>query len=281
MQHLTKNKFYCFLILVLVIISCNKFIYLEGLRYEIFDGTAFEEMAEAADDGDCERLRELMATGKYDINQVDSVWGSSLLQIAVAHHEMDIIKCLLDLGADPNAASFNNGSSASSVAVQDFGNVCDTAVLALLLQYGMDVNFVERCHINWDPKQPIGPQYSLLRLSASGCIDITEFLVNHGADINSSDDRVQATALNESIILDNFEIAEYLLISKKALYTVCLQQGSLSIAESDSNCVSTLDYLKDADCNNIFIDCNKVEKLKKYILDHPEQARYVEVPKGK
>lgn len=254
---------------------------LEGLKYENFEGTTFEEMAEAANDGYCERLKELMATGKFDINQVDSIWGSTLLQIAVAHHEMDMVRCLLDLGADPNAASFNNGSSASSVAVQDFGNICDTTILALLLHYGMDVNFVECSHINWDPKQPIGPQYTLLRLSASGCFEITEFLINHGADINFFADEQDNTALNEAIVHENLKLAEYLLIDLKAFYTDCYKEENGLLISSDSTCVSTLDILRGIDCSNVFIDCDKVEKLKKYIEDHPEQARYVVVPKGK
>jgi ankyrin repeat protein len=262
-----------------LLVSCYNFLSLEGLKYENFDGTAFEEMAEAADDGDCERLRELMATGKYDINQVDSVWGANLLQIAVAHHEMDMIRCLLDLGADPNAASFNNGISASSVAVQDYGSYCDTTILSILYQYGMDVNFVERSHIDWDPSQPIGPRYALLRLSASGCLDISKYLVSKGADVDYFEEDPIETALNEAIIYRNFDFADYLLLDRKALYTSCDAQNLNLSGQNRNGCVSTMDLLNAIDCGDILIDCDRVEKLKKYILDHPEQARYVEVPK--
>ena len=45
-------------------------------------------------------------------------------------------------------------------------------------------------------------------------------------------------------------------------------------------CVSTIDYLNGINCKEEWVDCDRVEKLKKYILDHPEQARYIEVPTG-
>ena len=94
---------------------------------------------------DLARVRELLAKGA-DVRAVDS-FGDTPLHHAVAHRNRDMVLCLLDAGADPNASSrfghapvfANRGTRGHTAPTTDhFEDEAHFELIALLIERGAD-----------------------------------------------------------------------------------------------------------------------------------------------
>jgi hypothetical protein len=92
----------------------------------------------AASFGLTEMVRRLIKTG-VNLNAPGSRFGGAALHAAVIRHHIEVLKLLLENGADPNHADFNHASPLHSAA--SYGYV---EVASILMEYGASKNALDQ-----------------------------------------------------------------------------------------------------------------------------------------
>ena len=201
----------------------------------------------AAIDGDMSKVKQLIETG-IDVNAVDThlqiqliisarfgendvanmylegaTGGFQLISpvfsratatgYAACYERVDIVKTLIEAGADVNAAALNDGAS-PLVLASSFGNV---AMAKLLLEAGADVNTADhkgKSALYWaasyghadvvkmlleagaDVNSPATDRMPvLIGAAAEGNVDVVNMLLEAGVDVNAADEKNRLTAL--------------------------------------------------------------------------------------
>ena len=124
-----------------------------------------EKLQIAAKEGDIKTIKEMLTK-----NESTNTYRESLavaLYNAVYYKNKEIIRVLLDHGADPNGG-YNN-ISLLCTAVED-GEI---EILKILLKYGADPDKIS----NYSG-------YALIKAAKKGDLAIVELLLKHGADVN-------------------------------------------------------------------------------------------------
>ncbi|KAL2036493.1 hypothetical protein N7G274_010759 [Stereocaulon virgatum] len=125
---------------------------------------------------------------------------STALQQAIAKCDADLIKLLIEAGADSNEP--NAGISAETVLQQAAANG-DIEVVRLLLAHGADINAPAGRHLG---------KTALQQAAANGDIEVVRLLLAHGADINAPACRIWGrTALQAAAANGNIEVVRLLL----------------------------------------------------------------------
>ena len=159
---------------------------------------------EAADSGNCDIVRLLLNHGA-DVNALAHQEGSPLHK-AVRSQNLDAVELLLKVGADVNIWNFQNRTPLHEAA--DSGNF---DLVRLLLSHGADLNALDhqgdssqqnearsqkldvvdlllkgQADLNYRSLYNLNP--TLLHVAArSGNLGVTQWLLNHGADVNTLD----------------------------------------------------------------------------------------------
>ncbi len=184
--------------------------YLNGYDYRLFQDTPAWELAKAVEDEDVSKINEIVAKNPEIINFQEPVIGKTLLMMTITRQQMTSFKTLLKLGADVNIRDTYDGSSAIIYAcsIYDCGWNRDIAFVKMLVKYGADVNDVEvGVRRRWNSTR----NTPLIVASESGDLEVVKFLIDNGADVNYQDE-CNRSALSQSIILDEYEVAYYLLL---------------------------------------------------------------------
>ena len=121
-----------------------------------------EAFVSAARDGDLAAMQKLLARG-VDVNAKDNSGGTALYWASFDH--LDIVRALLDRGADVNADT--------PLVVASFGGHLD--IVRALLDKGADVN----------AKDSRDGGTALMAASAQGHLDVVQALLEKGADVNA------------------------------------------------------------------------------------------------
>ncbi|KAI5202583.1 hypothetical protein E4T39_04622 [Aureobasidium subglaciale] len=109
-----------------------------------------------------------------DVNVVDSDWPTPLL-IAAAHANLDVLRLLLDSGADANAEGPEGHVALHAVCERDES---DYAFVKLLLSYGAEVNAMA-----WNTKNT--PLHLAAANETSNMASIIELLMSKGAIVDA------------------------------------------------------------------------------------------------
>jgi len=125
------------------------------------------ELYEAANDGDFEGVKELLAAGANASAKIEGD-GSPLIGAARSGRS-DITKLLLDQGADPNGAVEGDGSPLINAASR--GRIDQ---VQMLIDRGADVNLAVE-----------GDENPLMNAAEGGHLAIVQLLVAKGADIHT------------------------------------------------------------------------------------------------
>jgi beta-lactamase regulating signal transducer with metallopeptidase domain len=134
-----------------------------------------EALIEAADDGDVQGLKDLLAAG-VDVNL--KVYGDGSALIAASRKgEIAAVKFLLERGADVNMGVEGDGNPLIMAAREGHMDV-----VTLLLQQGADIDLVVD-----------GDENALIQAAANGHLDVVKLLVARGANVNA---RVQADSMS-------------------------------------------------------------------------------------
>ncbi|KAL4778818.1 ankyrin repeat-containing domain protein [Aspergillus varians] len=136
--------------------------------------------------------------GGFDLDERNSS-GDTVLSVAAGFHNIDIVKLLLEAGADVNAVSTKSGYS----PIHNDGYRLSLDMVELLIQHGADVNkaIVGSVNNGWTP---------LLFATCSQLEDVARFLLAKGAEVNHQDG-IGSTALHTIAMIGNTKIAQLLL----------------------------------------------------------------------
>lgn len=92
-----------------------------------------EQLHFAADDGDLEKIRTLLASG-CDINVFDDM-GKTPLHYAVGKENIELVKCLLKSGADVNARC---EALIGNTPLAEYAGTCSLELARVLIEAGAD-----------------------------------------------------------------------------------------------------------------------------------------------
>jgi ankyrin repeat protein len=138
------------------------------------------DLYEAASTGDIDTVTTLIGQGRQPVNSF-STDGFTPLGLASFFGYIEIVKFLLDAGADPNIASNNQLKVAplhSACAISNY------EIAELLIKHGADVNAKQT--------QGVTPLHSAAH---NGQPALAKLLIENGADLNARMDNGQTPAL--------------------------------------------------------------------------------------
>ena len=182
-----------------------------GSDYRLFQNTPVFELAKAVCSEDMDQVEYLVNVKKQNINFQEPKFGNSLIMMTVVNQQYGMCEKLLQLGANPNLHEYYEGTPAI-VDAAHIGSLFfdDTKFLRLLLKYGANPSDKE----NGKLREGNSIRYTPLIVSSGSKYEAFEkvkLLVEAGADINYKDE-FNCFALKRAIMLDNMEVAYYLLL---------------------------------------------------------------------
>ncbi len=201
---------------------------LRGSEFSLFDDTPLEELAEAANNQDIELMNELGKKIK-NIDYREKKYGKTLLMLCVDNYRIRSVEQLLKMGANPNLKASYYDESAFMSACNHLSTIkdCDLEMVKLLYKYGGDVNKcqIDTNHSNWIYESPL-----MLSIPAypEDCMELSKYLIKKGANIDTTLGKPNNCAVNLAVMMDQYELACYLLIDKKAkipAYFITLNEG--------------------------------------------------------
>ena len=210
--------------------------------YRQFQGTPVWPLAKAAWEEDMDRMRDILDRSPELMEVKDSLYGNTVLMMAITHQQYKPFMELLERGADVNYHNKLNGFSPILEASSYKDN--KSIFVEKLLEHGADIN--DRRELSFAENGERGGT-ALMFAANCGNFKIVKLLIDNGADINYIDDYNKATALGMSIWTNQYEIAYYLLskgaefkepiyyaVDDKGKHTLPIYIGT-SMRESSSN----------------------------------------------
>eukprot|EP00240_Pyramimonas_obovata_P012863 CAMPEP_0118939506 /NCGR_PEP_ID=MMETSP1169-20130426/29109_1 /TAXON_ID=36882 /ORGANISM="Pyramimonas obovata, Strain CCMP722" /LENGTH=252 /DNA_ID=CAMNT_0006883797 /DNA_START=735 /DNA_END=1490 /DNA_ORIENTATION=- len=202
------------------------------------DGTAETyELRVAAAAGNIDEVRELLAQ-KVDVNGADpNANGCTALHSAIFGHHVEIVKLLLEHGADVHAETItgqttlavalikreSKGSSASLDSVEGHEEA-QAAVVRLLVDAGADVRHRTKC--GWTP---------LHHAVSFGHVDTAKLLLERGADARASTSR-GFTLLHAAAAGGSVELVQLLLDAGASVQATENDFGNTAMHAAASEC---------------------------------------------
>ena len=179
-----------------------------------FQGTKAWNLAKAIDDQNIREIRRQVVVLKVPIDTKDRKKLFTPLMYAVFNNDIQSVKVLLELGADPNIPtdSISDKGDNSVIIASRYSDI-SIEILKLLLKYGGNPNSTE-CGRNYDIDGDWIPARSSAlscAVSISGKIEKVKILVEAGANVNNYDGDFQDAPLMDALLLDRMNIALYLL----------------------------------------------------------------------
>lgn len=179
-----------------------------------FQTTKAWNLAKAIDDHNIREMRRQVIVLKVPIDTKDRKKLFTPLMYAVFNNDIQSVKVLLELGADPNIPtdSISDKGDNSVIIASRYSDI-SIEILKLLLKYGGNPNSTE-CGRNYDMDGDWIPARSSAlscAVSISGEIEKVKILVEAGANVNNYDGDFQDAPLMDALLLDRMNIALYLL----------------------------------------------------------------------
>ena len=199
-----QNKFFILYALVASIFflySCDNNIDKSKLAfrdYRHFNGTVAERLAQAVRTGDTTAIKKEILENHVPVDLRTEKYNSTLLMMATSNNNLRSVKCLLELGADPNLYydTINMKGTNSVIMASSFGRYFDdTEILREILKHGGDPNSQAKGvdFITKDKRVPY--RVFALQEAAKNSLEKVKILVEARADINKTGKDGQDTAL--------------------------------------------------------------------------------------
>ena len=184
-----------------------------------FQTTKAWNLAKAIDDHNIREMRRQVIVLKVPVDTRDRINEFTPLMYAVFNNDIQSVKVLLELGADPNLPTdsiSNSGENSVIVACEYIG--ISQEILKLLLEYGGNPNSTE-CGRNYDIEgdwtiargTALGKAIHLSNYYEKDNFDKVRILVGAGADVNLRTDDSPVGVIERALVLDRMDIVLYLL----------------------------------------------------------------------
>jgi ankyrin repeat protein len=211
------NKIFILLCSIVLLHSCNTTNYLPGFDFKLFINSPVKELAIAVEKEDVKKINEVLKDKSINVNYQEPKFGHTLLMLAVANNKIKSVEALLKNNANPNLTSRENEDNSIAIAAENYSDVCDTAILNLLTNYGGDVNFTQLINrVENNGMHSIVNRTTLMIAVRNDCYLIVKYLIDKGAKINVYTYYEGYGAITEAIIQNNLKIVKYLIIDKQA-----------------------------------------------------------------
>ena len=178
---------------------------LSNIDYRVFQNTPAWQLAKAVQDEDTEEIDKIVSENPRIINYQDSKYGNTLLMLTIMNQQLKSFNTLLKNGAEVNTHNTYDGTSPLIEACSS--KYYNLIFAKTLIEYGANINDIETGKRRKGNSTRLTP---LIAASKTGNLDLVKFLVMKGADINYQNEFGQS-ALSESVMVSNYEIAYYLL----------------------------------------------------------------------
>lgn len=184
-----------------------------------FQTTKAWNLAKAIDDHNIREMRRQVIVLKVPVDTRDRINEFTPLMYAVFNNDIQSVKVLLELGADPNLPTdsiSDSGENSVIVACEYIG--ISQEILKLLLEYGGNPNSTE-CGRNYDIEgdwtiargTALGKAIHLSNYYEKDNFDKVRILVGAGADVNLRTDDSPVGVIERALVLDRMDIVLYLL----------------------------------------------------------------------
>lgn len=191
--------------------------------YRLFQGTPVWMLAKSAYNDDMAAVKKILAEKPDLANVQDSVYGNTLLMLAIINQDYDLFKLLIDNGAEINYHNKFGGVSPLIEACSYREN--NPIFVKDLVENGACVN--DTTH-----SLPMAQASPLMVAAGCGNISIARYLLELGADINYKNN-IGTTVLGESILTKKYDVALVLLNNgadfSSPIYNTLDEYGKLTV----------------------------------------------------
>lgn len=218
-----------------------------------YEGVLGNELVEAIEDGDLNEVKALIKKGA-DVNS-ELIWneesGETPLMVASTYGLIDIVRVLLENGADVDTITWYGDSTALNYAAAN-GH---TGVVSLLIEHGatdpslvdaVKSGDIEKVHTliknGADINSKVYNATALLWASSEGHLEILNLLIKEGADIDTGD-RVNQTPLMLAAENGHIDIVKLLIKNDADVNAYCGYTG-MSVLDYASGNTKILEILK-------------------------------------
>ncbi len=113
-----------------------------GYRWELFKGTPEWELAKAAQKEDTSKIYEIIKQGSVNINYREPKYGQTILILAIANNDVNSVDALLKSGADVNVRNSVGNQAIHEACTSPNLRSHSLEIIKLLVNHGADVNAV-------------------------------------------------------------------------------------------------------------------------------------------
>lgn len=214
------------------------------MDYSLFKGTNAERLAEAVKKGDTISIKKEVLNQHIPVDITNPEFSTTLLMMATYYNNLKSVKCLLELGADPNL--YNDTTKLwgeNSVLIASRRISPSPEILRLLLSYGGNPNS-EAKGVKYTNDRKIVPIRDFsLQVASAYSIEKVKILVQAGADINKVGYETDDCAVLSAIRHNQMDILLYLL-NNGANYAMKFKQGDYTSEKTIYKECSILDKLR-------------------------------------
>lgn len=215
------------IIIFLLLCSCSYNLdksKLIGMDYRRFYGTEAEKLAKAVRDGDVKSIREEVLEHHVPVDIREEEYGITLLMMATFYNNFKSVKCLLELGADPNLCEdITNSRGVNSVFIACQYDAPSPKILQMLIDYGGDPDSQAKGVTYNNFRELIPIRDFALQAASENSLEKVKILLRAGADVNKYGEKNYQTAILYAGIHNQMDILLYLL-QKGADYKITFRQ---------------------------------------------------------
>ncbi len=201
-------KFFSYIfVVILLFASCSNIDKLKDKSkltpgdYRLFQETPVWPLAKAAYDKDLSSIKMILSKNPELANVQDSIYGNTILMMAIINQDYKLFELLIDNGANVNYHNTYGGQSPLIEACSY--KQYDSKFAKELVARGANVNDTT----NITSQAQLSP---LMAAARSGNTTVVEFLIKNGADINYKN-KLGSTSLGEAILTQKYDVALILL----------------------------------------------------------------------